>query len=143
MEVCVGNNSTARATVYEITRKPKSKYRPVAMDTVELEKLGVRKLRMTARNVLAAAEKLYTQGLISYPRYFTTINLLLISYFRTETNKFPPDLQLDDLIQLQTQSPDWGPFAAEILQRGNANPRNGSKSDAAHPPIHPLKPATK
>lgn len=67
-DVCVGNNPTATAVVSEVERKPKSKYRPVALDTVELEKLGVRKLKITARRTLAAAEKLYTQGYISYPR---------------------------------------------------------------------------
>lgn len=40
------------------------------------------------------AEKLYTQGCISYPR--------------TETNIFPKDFGLDALVQAQTQDPQWG-----------------------------------
>lgn len=32
----------------------------------------------------------------------------------------------------------WGNFAQGVLQSG-PNPRNGRKSDEAHPPIHPLK----
>lgn len=36
---------------------------------VELEKLGVRKLRMSAKEVMTIAEKLYSNGWISYPRY--------------------------------------------------------------------------
>lgn len=66
LEYC---NEVPSATVEDVVKKPKSKYRPVALDTVELEKLSVRKLKITARRALAAAEKLYTQGYISYPRY--------------------------------------------------------------------------
>jgi len=128
LEICVGTG-TVVANVSEITKLPKIKYRPYALHTVELEKLGVRKLKMSAKRTLTAAEKLYTQGYISYPR--------------TETNLFPPDLPLDDFIQAQTTHPLWGEFAGDILHRGGANPNNGRKSDAAHPPIHPLKIAKK
>ena len=40
------------------------------------------------------AEKLYTQGLISYPR--------------TETNIFPKDFNLAGLVENQTSDPNWG-----------------------------------
>ena len=30
-------------------------------------------------------------------------------------------------------------FAQNLLQRQGPNPRNGTKSDQAHPPIHPTK----
>ena len=30
-------------------------------------------------------------------------------------------------------------FASEILAHGGATPRNGHKTDNAHPPIHPTK----
>lgn len=113
------------ATVVEVRSKPKSKWRPQALDTVELEKLASRKLRINAKETMRIAEKLYTQGYISYPR--------------TETNIFPRDLNLMALVEQQTQDPDWGPFAQSILERGGPTPRNGNKSDQAHPPIHPTK----
>ena len=40
------------------------------------------------------AEKLYTSGFISYPR--------------TETNIFPKELNLRDLVQKQTEDNQWG-----------------------------------
>ncbi|GFO25569.1 DNA topoisomerase [Plakobranchus ocellatus] len=112
------------ATVVDVKSKSKNKWRPQALDTVELEKLASRKLKVNAKETMKIAEKLYTQGLISYPR--------------TETNIFPKDMDLVALVEAQTQDPDWGEFAQQVLNNG-PNPRNGSKSDQAHPPIHPLK----
>lgn len=114
------------ATVTAVTSKPKSKWRPLPLDTVELEKLASRKLRINAKETMKIAEKLYTQGFISYPR--------------TETNIFPPTLALGPLVEQQTQSPAWGTFAQRVLdQPGGPNPRQGKNSDQAHPPIHPTK----
>lgn len=70
------------------------------------------------------AEKLYTQGLISYPR--------------TETNIFPKELNLGTLVEQQVNSEAWGRFARDLLETG-ITPRQGKKSDQAHPPIHPTK----
>ncbi|KFQ18375.1 DNA topoisomerase 3-alpha, partial [Merops nubicus] len=113
------------ATVVEVVSKPKSKWRPLPLDTVELEKLASRKLKINAKETMRIAEKLYTQGFISYPR--------------TETNIFPKELNLSALVQQQTQDPSWGAFAQRILDQGGPTPRNGTKSDQAHPPIHPTK----
>jgi len=65
--------------------------------------------------------------------------LRFISYPRTETNIFPKELNLSALVQHQTQDPNWGAFAQRILDQGGPTPRNGTKSDQAHPPIHPTK----
>ncbi|XP_071403367.1 DNA topoisomerase 3-alpha [Centroberyx affinis] len=114
------------ATVTSVTSKPKSKWRPLPLDTVELEKLASRKLKISAKETMKIAEKLYTQGFISYPR--------------TETNIFPKDLALGPLVEQQTHSPAWGTFAQRVLdQPGGPSPRQGKKSDQAHPPIHPTK----
>ncbi|NXF88234.1 TOP3A topoisomerase, partial [Eubucco bourcierii] len=113
------------ATVVEVSSKPKSKWRPLPLDTVELEKLASRKLKINAKETMRIAEKLYTQGFISYPR--------------TETNIFPKELNLSALVQQQTRDPNWGAFAQRILDQGGPTPRSGAKSDQAHPPIHPTK----
>lgn len=66
--------------------------------------------------------------------------LRYISYPRTETNIFPQTLALGPLVEQQIQSPNWGTFAQRVLdQPGGPNPRQGKKSDQAHPPIHPTK----
>ncbi|XP_039630894.1 DNA topoisomerase 3-alpha [Polypterus senegalus] len=113
------------AKVIEVSSKPKSKWRPLPLDTIELEKLASRKLKINAKETMKIAEKLYTQGFISYPR--------------TETNIFPKGLNLSSLVEQQTLDDRWGAFAQGILDRGGPTPRNGTKSDQAHPPIHPTK----
>ena len=85
----------------KVTKKPKSKWRPQGLDTVELEKLGISKLRMSAKQTMQVAEKLYSKGFISYPR--------------TETNKFPAGLNLTPLVEQQTHSNIWGDFATEVF----------------------------
>ena len=75
---------------------------------------------------MSIAERLYTQGFISYPR--------------TETNIFPKEMNLTNIVQTQTGDQRWGGFCGRILNEWNGpNPRQGKKSDQAHPPIHPIK----
>ncbi|CAK1596337.1 unnamed protein product [Parnassius mnemosyne] len=121
-DICLEN---PLAKVISVKTKPKSKWRPLPLDTVELEKSASRKLKINAKETMRLAEKLYTQGFISYPR--------------TETNEFPKEMNLAQLVGLQTGDPSWGAFAQGILDSGGPTPRQGNKSDKAHPPIHPTK----
>lgn len=59
-------------------------------------------------------------------RTISTLEMtLFFDFFRSLTEQFVPD-------------PNYGAFATKVLQWG-PNPRNGRKSDQAHPPIHPTK----
>jgi DNA topoisomerase-3 len=60
----------------------------------ELEKLASRKLRISAKETMKIAEKLYTSGFISYPR--------------TETNMFAKEIDLASMVENQTRDPNWG-----------------------------------
>jgi DNA topoisomerase-3 len=112
--------------VKDVKTKPKSKWRPKPLDTIELEKSASRKLKINAKETMKIAESLYTKGFISYPR--------------TETDIFPKDFDLARLVEQQTNDSQWGAFAVGILERAcGPTPKNGSKSDQAHPPIHPTK----
>lgn len=63
VEVFLDDCEEAReARVLSVIKKPKSKWRPVALDTVELEKLAVRKLKFSAKETMLVAERLYNKG---------------------------------------------------------------------------------
>lgn len=114
-----------KARVTSVNGKQKSNWRPQPMYTTSMEKLASSKLRIPAKEAMNIAEKLYSQGYISYPR--------------TETNIFPQGMNLNSLVEQQTRHPQWGTFAQRILAEGGAQPRQGKKTDNAHPPIHPTK----
>ncbi|USP78505.1 uncharacterized protein yc1106_05779 [Curvularia clavata] len=112
------------ATVTKMAKKPTSKWRPLPLTTVELQKNGARFLRMTSQDVMKVAEDLYTKGWISYPR--------------TETDQFDPGMDLRTLVGRQTQDGRWGQFAQNLMNGGFKQPRLGRNNDKAHPPIHPV-----
>eukprot|EP00045_Choanoeca_perplexa_P016767 m.230644 g.230644 ORF g.230644 m.230644 type:complete len:1080 (+) comp17354_c0_seq4:65-3304(+) len=112
-----------QARVTRVIAKPRSKYRPVGLTTTEMQKIASRRYRISPADALAAAEKLYQKGIVSYPR--------------TETDQFEASMDLEGLVALHAAHPDWGAFAASL--NGHVNPRNGRNTDEAHPPIHPTK----
>ncbi|KAJ8939138.1 hypothetical protein NQ318_010893 [Aromia moschata] len=122
LDVC---KESPQATVETVESKEKSKWRPLPLDTIEMEKNVSRKLKINAKDAMKIAERLYTQGYISYPR--------------TETNIFPKEINLANLVEQQREDARWGPFAARIMNEGGPTPRQGKKSDQAHPPIHPTR----
>ncbi|KAI9179876.1 DNA topoisomerase [Blastocladiella emersonii ATCC 22665] len=125
LELCATN---PLATVTAVDAKPKSRWKPLPMATVDLQKMGVKSLRMSSDRVMAVAERLYQQGFVSYPR--------------TETNVFEDAFDLRPLIEQQAGDPAWGGFAGHLLHGdGFARPRRGPKNDKAHPPVHPTRAA--
>merc|ERR1711988_2064489 len=98
------------------------------MTTVAMQKLVVRRLKITAEATMDVAEKLYQSGYISYPR--------------TETDQFDTKADLRALISQQVSDPRWGTYAQRLLDGGFRQPRSGKHNDGAHPPIHPVRPGT-
>lgn len=114
------------ATIKSVTKKPTSNYKPYPLTTVLLQKDCASYFKMSAKDALDAAEKLYQGGWISYPR--------------TETDKFPKEMNLQDIVKLHVQDPHWGQFAHELVFEGKyRSPREGKHNDKSHPPIHPVK----
>lgn len=113
---------TARVTKRQT--KPTSKWKPLPLTTVELQKCGSRFLHMDSHRVMQVAEQLYQKGWISYPR--------------TETDQFDRGMDLRALVQKQTQGGGWADFAQGLVNGGFSQPRSGRNNDKAHPPIHPV-----
>ncbi|KAJ3215748.1 DNA topoisomerase 3-alpha [Clydaea vesicula] len=121
-ERCVENPS---AKVETVSSKPKEKWRPLPLTTVELQKNASTKLRLSSDRVMSIAETLYNKGYLSYPR--------------TETDIFEADFDLQSLISIQCQSLQWGDYARSLQQGKFRTPRKGQHNDKSHPPIHPTK----
>jgi len=131
-EICYSylSQNHFESVVSDIKKTAKSRRRPFPLDTVELQRLASRVFRFSSDATMKAAERLYSEGYISYPR--------------TETNTFPSTIDLFKLISLQQDDPRWGGFVQKMKEHWNdCSPRKGSKDDKAHPPIHPTKPAPK
>ena len=116
------------AVVTQVSGRTKNKWRPIPLATVELQKRASRYLRIGSETLMTAAENLYQQGYISYPR--------------TETEKFRPEFDHQTLIQqlAGAQNAEFAAYA-QRLTSGNhfQRPRAGQNDDQAHPPITPCK----
>lgn len=116
------------ARVTEYSQQPKSKWRPLPLNTLEMTKIASSKLGIPSHQAMTIAEALYSKGYISYPR--------------TETDSFNPTMNLRDLVAIQIINSQWGSFASRLVNGGQfVVPRKGKKDDQAHPPIHSLKSA--
>jgi DNA topoisomerase-3 len=112
-------------TITDLQSKPTSKYKPLPLTTVQLQKSCSLYFKMSAKESLEAAEKLYQQGFISYPR--------------TETDIFPAAMNLKELIAKHTDDNRWGDYSRSLLENDKfSQPRAGKNDDKAHPPIHPV-----
>ncbi|GMM28874.1 DNA topoisomerase 3 [Martiniozyma asiatica (nom. inval.)] len=127
-QLCIHMDSD-KAKVYSLDDKPTLNYAPLPLTTVELQKDCSRYFKFSAKETLSIAESLYQKGLVSYPR--------------TETDKFPNSMDLKNFISKQCENPDWGQYATQLIDPTSnlfRNPRSGSHDDEAHPPIHPVGP---
>lgn len=112
----------AKARVTDVVLAQKSKQRPNALNTVELLRAASSGLGISPINAMHVAERLYTQGFISYPR--------------TETTQYPDNFNFREVVQQQVKSNVWGECARKLMSGDLQQPRKGTdKGD--HPPITP------
>ena len=113
--------------VLKRSQNEKKRYRPYPLTTIAFQKLATDKLKMSSAEAMKIAEKLYQQGFISYPR--------------TETNGFPPTMNLTDIIKKLKNCPTYSNYTDLLLGGAYLKPKFGKQNDQAHTPIHPVKPA--
>ncbi len=96
----------------------------------DLQRESYKHFKFSPNKTLAIAEKLYLSALISYPR--------------TDSQKLPMTLGHKATLQKLSNQSQYAIFAKEILDNKKFKPREGKKTDAAHPAIHPTgnKPET-
>ncbi|KAL3140647.1 hypothetical protein ABBQ32_005213 [Trebouxia sp. C0010 RCD-2024] len=122
-EMCV---EEPQATVTKVQGKERRRQPPVPLSTLEMQKKATQSLHMPGERIMKVAEELYQSGFISYPR--------------TETDSFPPGMDLMAMVRDHAGDSRWGAHAHAIAN-GNMwkPPGNGGHDDKAHPPIHPTK----
>jgi DNA topoisomerase-3 len=86
LDMCVAAASP-QATVTKVTAADRQRWRPVGLNTTELQMIASRKHRMDPQKCLTLAETLYNRQILSYPR--------------TENDTFKPDMPLAELVQNQ------------------------------------------
>nr|XP_004574244.1 DNA topoisomerase 3-beta-1 isoform X2 [Maylandia zebra] len=115
------------AQVELVSKKEKTKQRPQALNTVEMLRVASSALGMGPQHTMQIAERLYTQGYISYPR--------------TETTHYPANFDLKGTLKQQTNNPFWVEEVKALLSTGINQPRKGTDA-GDHPPITPMCAAT-
>jgi len=104
---------------------------PLGLNTVALLEAGSKAMGMSPKQVMNLAEKLYSAGLISYPR--------------TETTRYDPNgFDANSMLSQHIRHPEWGKSANYLLRnRKNGKPPKRGQDKGDHPPITPLKSATR
>lgn len=112
-----------QATVESVTSKENYRAKPLALNTVELMRAASSGLGIGPHNAMQVAEKLYTNGYISYPR--------------TETTNYPASFDLRGVLKTLQRSSEFGEDASNILNDFQQARKGVDVGD--HPPITPMK----
>jgi len=113
----------AKKTVKETKTSP-----PNPLNTTEFLKRASKFLGISPELALEVAEQLYLAGFTSYPR--------------TDTNKYADDFDFKSLLFDFARQKEYRPFAESILIAPIV-PKNGDKDAHDHPPIHPIRAASR
>jgi len=116
-------NSKGAAVVEEITKKEYTQSPPVPMNITSLQTEAYRLFGYSPQQTMAIAQDLYTKAFISYPR--------------TSSEKFPPQIGYADILKALSKIKKYGPLCAKLLGLKELKPSEGKRDDPAHEAIHP------
>ncbi|MBS7654479.1 MAG: DNA topoisomerase [Candidatus Bathyarchaeia archaeon] len=108
------------AVVKEYSLKVEDEQKPLPTDTDAMLRELTRILGLSSSKIMSAAEDLYANGYISYPR--------------TETNMWVR-VNHKEVLDVLSRTP-----LSRFIHYEDFSPISGKKNDGAHPPIHPIKP---
>lgn len=111
------------ARVAEIKTTEETVLPPVPFDLTSLQMEAWRCFRMSPKFTQQIAQDLYTMALISYPR--------------TSSQKLPATINYKKILGNLGKQDLYKIFAGKILSKPRLKPREGAKSDPAHPAIYP------
>jgi len=114
--------------VTEVRQKERSMKPPAPFNTTSFL-AAASALRVKPSRAMVVAERLYTRGLISYPRVDNTV--------------YPQTLDLHDVLRAMRGADVVGPLAGELLKKRKLVATRGRKESTDHPPIYPTGAATR
>ncbi|KAK1379547.1 hypothetical protein POM88_026291 [Heracleum sosnowskyi] len=110
-----------------ISEKQETKVRPSGLNTVNLLKVASSSLGFGPQLAMQLAERLYTQGFISYPR--------------TESTAYPSSFDFRGALEVLRNNSVFGNDVQKLLADGYIKPRSGTDV-GDHPPITPMRSAS-
>ncbi len=116
---CKVKTGTAESVEKKQFRQPP----PFPFDLGALQSEAYRFFSYTPIHTLAAAQRLYLEALISYPR--------------TSSQRLPPEIGYARILRGLAKNRAFLQAAGELLSRTELKPNEGKKADSAHPAIYP------
>ena len=119
--------------VVDVKEVIETKNAPLGLNTVALLTSASKAMGISPKQVMSVAEKLYSSGFISYPR--------------TETTRYDPTgFDVRTMLREHQTHPEWGRTASYLIRTKyskSGKPPLRGKDAGDHPPITPLKAATR
>ncbi len=120
--------SSKTAEVKKIEERVLHQKPPVPFNTTEFLR-AASSIGLQPKRAMSIAEKLYMEGLTSYPR--------------TDNTHYPDELNLRDILKKFEKTKEFGELASKLLKKKKLVPTKGKKKTTDHPPIHPVELANK
>ncbi len=115
--------NTTKGTVDSVTKKVRQVTPPKPFNTTDFLRSAAA-IGFSVPNAMRIVQGLYMKGYVSYPR--------------TDSEAYPPTLNLKEILQELSKSNSYKKHVDEIIKSGELHPTKG-KEAKDHPPIHPVK----
>ncbi|MEE9594701.1 MAG: DNA topoisomerase I, partial [Candidatus Hydrothermarchaeales archaeon] len=117
------NSSTKSAVVSKVEVEKITRPPPYPFDLGTLQRESWRVFRYSPKQTQKIAQSLYESGYISYPR--------------TSSQKLPPAIGYKRILESLARAKEFKGYAETVLKKSPLRPRQGMKTDPAHPAIYP------
>jgi len=122
-ELAAAHSKTKRGKLEHIEKRQFRQMPPFPFDLGSLQAEAYRIFRIAPLRTSTLAQKLYLDALISYPR--------------TSSQKLPPQIGFERILQNLAKNHEYTRLAGELLAKEYLKPNEGKRTDSAHPAIYP------
>jgi len=113
----------AKAVVKKVSTRKYKQSPPTPFNTTDIQSEAYNQFKYSPKQTLMIIESLYQAGAVSYPR--------------TSSQKLPPSIDYKRILESLSELRTYSKLAGEILEKNELKPKEGKKSDPAHPAIYP------